>query len=129
MKKTKKKTIRYRRQEDVKLDGVGNLTTKTVVEKMTEKEHIRLFKETAIEQCSKLADNACKEIKISLREFDDGRITFEQAMKIVANAKREYLKNVEENKIEDYITHFDVVNIWKNKISYIRKMYNWGTRP
>lgn len=48
MKKTKKKTIRYKRQEDVKLDDVGNLTTKTVVEKMTEKEHRKLFKETAI---------------------------------------------------------------------------------
>lgn len=46
MKKTK--TIRYKRQEDVKLDDVGNLTTKTVVEKMTEKEHRKLFKETAI---------------------------------------------------------------------------------
>ena len=129
MKKTKKKTIRYKRQEDVKFDDVGNLTTKTVVEKMTEKEHRKLFKETAIEQCSKLADNACKEIKLALSDFDDGRITFEQATKIVANAKGEYLKNVEENKIEDYITHFDVVNIWKNKVSYIRKMYNGGTRP
>lgn len=48
MKKTKKKTIRYKRQEDVKLDDFGNLTTKTVVEKMTEKEHRKLFKETAI---------------------------------------------------------------------------------
>ena len=48
MKKTKTKTIRYKRQEDVKLDDVGNLTTKTVVEKMTEKEHRKLFKETAI---------------------------------------------------------------------------------
>lgn len=46
MKKTKK--IRYKRQEDVKLDDFGNLTTKTVVEKMTEKEHKKLFKETAI---------------------------------------------------------------------------------
>ena len=46
MKKTKK--IRYKRQEDVKLDDLGNLTTKTVVEKMTEKEHRKLFKETAI---------------------------------------------------------------------------------
>ena len=46
MKKTK--TIRYKRQEDVKLDDVGNLTTKTVVEKMTEKEHRKLFKDTAI---------------------------------------------------------------------------------
>ena len=46
MKKTKK--IRYKRQEDVKLDDFGNLTTKTVVEKMTEKEHKRLFKETAL---------------------------------------------------------------------------------
>lgn len=127
MKKTK--TIRYKRQEDVKLDDLGNLTTKTVVEKMTEKEHKRLFKETAIEQCSKLADNACKAIKLALSDFDDGRITFEQSMKIVANAKREYLKNVEDNKIEDYITHFDVVNIWKNKVSYLRKMYNGGTRP
>ena len=48
MKKTKTKTIRYKRQEDVKLDDVGNLTTKTVVEKMTEKEHRKLFNETAI---------------------------------------------------------------------------------
>ena len=48
MKKTKKKTIRYKRQVDVKLDDFGNLTTKTVVEKMTEKEHKKLFKETAI---------------------------------------------------------------------------------
>ena len=46
MKKTK--TVRYKRQEDVKLDDFGNLTTKTVVEKMTEKEHKKLFKETAI---------------------------------------------------------------------------------
>ena len=46
MKKTK--PIRYKRQEDVKLDDFGNLTTKTVVEKMTEKEHRKLFKETAI---------------------------------------------------------------------------------
>lgn len=46
MKKTK--TIRYKRQEDVKLDDLGNLTTKTVAEKMTEKEHRKLFKETAI---------------------------------------------------------------------------------
>lgn len=46
MKKTK--TIRYKRQEDVKLDDLGNLTTKTVVEKMTEKEHRKLFKETAL---------------------------------------------------------------------------------
>ena len=48
MKKTKKKTIRYKREEDVKLDDFDNLTTKTVVEKMTEKEHEKLFKETAI---------------------------------------------------------------------------------
>ena len=127
MKKTKK--IRYKRQEDVKLDDFGNLTTKTLVEKMTEKEHKRLFKETAIQQCSKLADNACKEIKIALRDFDNGSITFEQTMKIVAHAKRGYLKNVEENKIEDFISHFDVVNIWKNKVDYIRKMYNVETRP
>ena len=46
MKKTKK--IRYKRQEDVKLDDMGNLTTKTVAEKMTEKEHRKLFKETAL---------------------------------------------------------------------------------
>lgn len=46
MKKTKK--IRYKREEDLKLDDMGNLTTKTVVEKMTEKEHRKLFKETAI---------------------------------------------------------------------------------
>ena len=46
MKKTK--TIRYKRQEDVKLDDFDNLTTKTLVEKMTEKEHKKLFKETAI---------------------------------------------------------------------------------
>lgn len=47
MKKTK--TIRYKREEDVKLDDIsGNLTTKTVVEKMTEKEHRKLFKETAL---------------------------------------------------------------------------------
>lgn len=128
MKKTK--TIRYKREEDVKLDDIsGNLTTKTVVEKMTEKEHRKLFKETALQQCSKFADNACKEIKLALSDFDDGWITFEQAMKIVAHAKQGYLKNVEENKIEDYITHFDVVNIWKNKVSYLRKMYNGGTRP
>ena len=76
-----------------------------------------------------MADNACKEIKLALSDFDDGWITFEQAMKIVAHAKREYLKNVEENKIEDFISHFDVVNIWKNKVSYIRKMYNVETRP
>ena len=127
MKKTK--TIRYKRQEDVKLDDFGNLTTKTVVEKMTEKEHKKLFKETAIQQCSKLADTACKEIKLALSDFNEGWITFEQAMKIVAHAKRGYLKNVEENKIEDFISHFDVVNIWKNKVSYIRKMYNVETRP
>lgn len=127
MKKTKK--IRYKRQEDVKLDDMGNLTTKTVVEKMTEKEHRKLFKETAIQQCSKLADNACNAIKLSLSDFNEGLITFEQAMKIVAHAKQGYLKNVEENKIEDYITHFDVVNIWKNKVSYLRKMYNVETRP
>ena len=127
MKKTKK--IRYKRQEDVKLDDLGNLTTKTIGEKMTEKEHRKLFKETALQQCSKLADNACKEIKLALSDFNDGWITFDQAMWIVAHAKQGYLKNVEENKIEDYITHFDVVNIWKNKISYIRKMYNVETRP
>ena len=127
MKKTKK--IRYKREEDLKLDDFGNLTTKTVVEKMTEKEHKRLFKETAIQQCSKFADNACKEIKIALSDLNEGWITFEQAMKIVAHAKRGYLKNVEENKIEDFISHFDVVNIWKNKVSYIRKMYNVETRP
>lgn len=46
MKKTKK--IRYKRQEDVKLDDMGNLTAKSLVEKMTEKEHRKLFKETAI---------------------------------------------------------------------------------
>ena len=46
MKKTK--PIRYKRHEDVTLDDFGNLTTKTVVEKMTEKEHRKLFKETAI---------------------------------------------------------------------------------
>ena len=127
MKKTKK--IRYKRQEDVKLDDVGNLTTKTVAEKMTEKEHKKLFKETALQQCSKFADNACKEIILALSDFNEGLITFEQAMKIVAHAKRGYLKNVEENKIEDFISHFDVVNIWKNKVSYIRKMYNVETRP
>ena len=64
-----------------------------------------------------------------MSDFDDGWITFEQAMKIVDHAKSEYLKNVEENKIEDFISHFDVVNIWKNKVAYIRKMYNGGTRP
>lgn len=127
MKKTK--TIRYKRQEDVKLDDFGNLTTKTVAEKMTEKEHRKLFKETALQQCSKFADNACKEIILSLSDFNEGLITFEQAMKIVAHAKRGYLKNVEENKIEDFISHFDVVNIWKNKVSYLRKMYNVETRP
>ena len=67
-----------------------------------------------------MADNACKEIKLALSDFDDGWITFEQAMKIVAHAKSEYLKNVEENKIEDFISHFDVVNIWKNKVAYMR---------
>lgn len=49
MKKTK--TIRYKRykrEDDVKLDDLGNLTTKTVAEKLTEKEHKKLFKETAI---------------------------------------------------------------------------------
>ena len=85
MKKTK--TIRYKREDDVKLDDLGNLTTKTVVEKMTEKEHRKLFKETAMEQCSRLADNACKEIKLALSDFYDGWITFDQAMKIVAHAK------------------------------------------
>lgn len=85
MKKTKK--IRYKRQEDVKLDDMGNLTTKSLVEKMTEKEHKKLFKKTAIEQCSRFADNACTEIKLALSDFDDGWITFEQAMKIVAHAK------------------------------------------
>ena len=127
MKKTKK--IRYKREDDVKLDDFGNLTTKTVAEKLTEKEHKKLFKETAIQQCSKFAHDSCQDIKIALRDFDNGSITFEQSMKIVAHAKQGYLKNVEENKIEDYLTHFDVVNIWKNKVSYIRKMYNVETRP
>ena len=46
MKKTK--PIRYKRQEDVKLDDFGNLTTKTVAAQMTEKEHRELFQETAL---------------------------------------------------------------------------------
>ena len=91
----KKKRIRYIKTDDAKVDELGRITSKTVVEKMTEKEHRRLFKEHALEQCSLLASSSCDDIKLALRDFDKGDITFEQAMKLVSVAKEDFLKNVE----------------------------------
>lgn len=90
------KRKRYKKIDDVKLDDFGNIVTKTIVEKMTEKEHKKLFKEHALEHCSLLASASCSDIKLTLRDFSNGDITFEQAMKLVAIAKEDFLKNVEE---------------------------------
>lgn len=92
----KKKRMRYIKEDDAKVDELGRITSKTVAEKMTEKEHRKLFKEHALEHCSLIAKDSCDDIKLALRDFDNGDITFEQAMKLVAMAKEDFLKNVEE---------------------------------
>lgn len=122
------KRKRYKKIDDVKIDDFGKIVTKTIVEKMTEKEHRKLFKEHALEHCSSLASASCADIKLALRDFIKGDITFEQAMKLVAIAKEDFLNSVEEQKIEEYISHFDVENIWKNHIDDVRKMYDGGTK-
>lgn len=100
-----------------------NKTKKTDEVKMTENEHRKLFKEHALKHCSLLASASCADIKLTLRAWDNGDITFEQALKLIDIAKADYLKNIEEGMWHEYLTSFDIETVWKNHIADVRKQY------
>ena len=127
MKKTKK--IRYKRYvkaEDAYISTDGVVKRKELKDTYTDKEQRELYRKEALNSCSLFAQSSMEDIKMAINKYRNGELTFGQTIGLVAIAKENYLKNIEECMWHEYLTKFDIDIIWKNKCDYIKKMYQRG---
>ena len=127
MKKTKK--IRYKRYvkaEDAYISTDGVVKRKELKDTYTDKEQRELYRKEALNSCSLYAQSSMADIQMAINKYRNGELTFEQTIGLVAIAKENYLKNIEEGMWHEYLTKFDIEAIWKNKCDYIKKMYQRG---